>query len=238
MKFALLLVCSVAFAWLFRKQIHRAPWVLYALAFLLDIALLANCLFTLPFWAVSILSPLMQKGGLGVAFFVLVMWIGVFPRNGALSKAFRPIRAELSIAACILVAGHMLVYMASYLPRFLAGMSANSAVTTSFCIACVLLVLIVVLGATSLRAVKRHMSARSWKRLQMLAYPFYALVLVHLMLMIGPSALSGSTQSRISVAIYLVVFGGYMVCRVARAVADKRDAVDLAETVKDQGFKN
>ena len=237
MKFLLLLICTIAFCWLLRKQIRQAPWVFYLLAFALNLGLLANQLFTLPFWAVSLLSPLMQKGGLGVAFFVLVMWIGVFPRGGKLSKAFRPIRAELSITACILIAGHMSVYMVSYLPRFLAGLSVKPAVAVAFAIACMLLALILLLGVTSLRAIKRHMSARSWKKLQCLAYPFYGLVLIHLLLMLGPSALNGSAQSMVSVIVYILVFGGYLVARTMRAIADKREAVDLAETVKDQGFK-
>ena len=55
--------------------------------------------------------------------------------------------------------------------------------------------------------------------------------------MLGPSALNGSAQSMVSVIVYILVFGGYLVARTMRAIADKREAVDLAETVKDQGFK-
>lgn len=236
MDFLAIFVLVLVFSWLFRRPIRMYPVVFYVLAIVCNVALLANAFLSLPRWTLSVVSPLMQKGGLGVAFFLLVMWIGVFPRNSRLSRDFRPIRAELSIMACILIAGHMCVYLASYVPRFAAGAMLKDSVVAAFAVACVLLVLILVLGATSFRAVKRHMKAHTWKKVQSLAYAFYALVLVHLLLMLGPSAVAGSERSIVMVAIYAVLFGGYIVARIARAVIDRRNHVDLAETVKDQGF--
>lgn len=236
MDFLATFVLVLIFSWLFRRLIRMHPGVFYALAIACNAALAASAFLPLPRWTLSAVSPLMQKGGLGVAFFLLVMWIGVFPRDSRLSRDFRPIRAELSIMSCILIAGHMCVYLASYVPRFASGAMVKDSVAAAFAVACVLLVLVLVLGATSLRAVKRHMKARAWKRVQSLAYVFYALVLVHLLLMLGPSAAAGSERSVVMVAIYAVLFGGYIVARIVRAVIDRRNNVDLAETVKDQGF--
>ncbi len=238
MELVYLLVGTVAFAWLFRAPIRKAPWVFYVLAILLDLLLLANWTTTLPVWLVKILSPLMQKGGLGVAFFILVMWIGVFPRSGTISKAFRPIRGELSIIACLLIAGHMVIYLMAYIPRVFGTGAVKPAVMSAFVIACLLLVLILVLGFTSFRFVKRHMHARTWKKLQSWAYVFYALVLAHVLLMIGPSALAGNERSVIAAIFYGITFGGYIVARIVRAVVDNREKVDLAETVMDQGFES
>lgn len=236
MDFLATFVLVLIFSWLFRRSIHMHPGVFYALAIACNAALAANVFLPLPRWTLSAISPLMQKGGLGVAFFLLVMWIGVFPRDSRLSRDFRPIRAELSIMACILIAGHMCVYLASYVPRFASGGMVKDSVAAAFMVACILLVLVLVLGATSFRAVKRHMKARTWKKVQSLAYAFYALVLVHLLLMLGPSAAAGSGRSVVMVVIYAVLFGGYIAARIARAVIDRRNNVDLAETVKDQGF--
>ncbi len=232
-----LLAGTVLFAWLFRKPIHRVPWVFYLIAIALDLLLFLNSATTLPLWLVKVISVLMQRGGLGVAFFILVMWIGVFPRNGKVSKVFRPIRGELSIIACILIAGHMAQYMSTYLPLIISGSAVKTTVMGAFVIACVLLALILVLGFTSFRFVKRHMKAKTWKKLQTLAYVFYVLVLVHLYLMIMPSAISGNARSIAVVAFYGVVFGGYFVARIVRAVVDHREKVDLAKTVMDQGFR-
>ena len=104
-------------------------------------------------------------------------------------------------------------------------------------IAFVLLLLVLVLGITSLRAVKRRMKARTWKRVQNFAYLFYGLVLVHLALMLGPAALSGSRVAQESVVVYAIVFGGYIVARVWRAIVDRRERIDLSATVMEQGFK-
>lgn len=238
MDFLIILVLVVACAWLLRRPMHAHPGVFYALAVAFNVALFASVLLPVPRWLLMLMSPLMQKGGLGVALFLLVMWIGVFPRDGRLSRDFRPIRAELSITACILIAGHMRLYLASYVPRLANGAVLKDSVMAAFVVACVLLALVLLLGATSFRAVKRRMKARTWKRVQSLAYAFYALVLVHLLLMLGPSAAVGSERSITMVAIYVALFGGYIIARIARAMIDRRNHVDLAETVKDQGFRS
>ena len=93
---------------------------------------------------------------------------------------------------------------------------------------------------TSFAFVKRQMSTASWKKVQKLAYPFFGLVYVHLLLMLLPSALHGGLAAQASVAVYSVVFVGYALCRVGRALADKRaeDAVsasnDLTPAISDE----
>ena len=231
-----MLAGTVVFCWLLRKPIRKAPWVFYLLCIALDVLLFANSFTSIPRWLIQIVSPLMQKGGLGAAMFLLVMWIGVFPRKGYLSKTFRPIRAELSIMACILIVGHMVLYLVAYLPRILSGAVIKPLVMYSFVVACILLVLVLVLGFTSFRFVKRHMSAKNWKKLQTFAYLFSGLTLVHLLLMLMPSALAGNTRSIGAVIIYGILFGGYIIARIIRAIIDKREKVNIASTVMDQGF--
>lgn len=237
MGFLVILACVCALAYALRKQIRAYPWAFYCLAVALDVLLFADVAFSLPRELRLPISVLMHKGGLGVAMFVLVMWIGVFPRGGVLSRAFRPIRAELSIMACLLIAGHMAVYASSYIPYIAKGVLPQSNVFAAIVIAFVLLLLVLVLGITSLRAVKRRMKARTWKRVQNFAYLFYGLVLVHLALMLGPAALSGSRVAQESVVVYAIVFGGYIVARVWRAIVDRRERIDLSATVMEQGFK-
>ena len=82
--------------------------------------------------------------------------------------------------------------------------------------------LLLALGVTSFNAVKKRMKTESWKRLQRLAYAFFALVYVHLLLMLLPSALHGGQVAQASVAVYSVVFVAYFVLRVARALLDRR----------------
>lgn len=103
----------------------------------------------------------------------------------------------------------MAVYLESYLPRLLGGGEIGGNVMGAFVLAVVLLVLLVVLGVTSFAFVKRQMSTASWKKVQKLAYPFFGLVYVHLLLMLLPSALHGGLAAQASVAVYSVVFVGY-----------------------------
>lgn len=236
MKFLLTLVCTFLAVLVLNRPIRKAPVVFYVLAIALDVLLFANGIYDFPKEVHNALMVLMKKGGLAVSMFVVVMYIGVFRRNGWLSSKLRPIRAELSIIACLLIVGHMATYLSSYLPRLLGGVNTRANVMAGFIIALCLLVLLVVLGVTSFRFVKKHMKARSWKKLQSLAYIFYAFVFVHLLLMLGPSALHGNSTAISTVAVYSVVFVAYIILRIIRAVADRKASVDLAETVRDQGF--
>lgn len=236
MAFLVTLAATVVATFLLKGPIRKVPWAFYLLAIALDVALILSTGIVLPRNLRIAVSYLMLRGGLGVAMFVLVMYIGVFPRSGKISRWFRPIRAELSIIACLLIAGHMCVFLPKYLPSLFTGSIAKGTVGASVIVALCLFVLVLVLGVTSFRFVKRHMTARSWKKLQRLAYAFYALIFVHLVLMLGSAAASGITRTAFTVGVYCVVFGVYAVLRIVRAVADRRDKVDLAKTVLDQGF--
>lgn len=48
----------------------------------------------------------------------------------------------------------------------------------------------------------------------------------------------GRVVAQENVVVYAVVFGGYFIARIWRAVCDRRAHIDLASTVADQGFKN
>lgn len=236
MNFLLTLVCTVAGVFILRNPIKRWPWLFYAIAIVLDVLLLATPALQYSGGMGAVMATIMRRGGLGVSLFIVVMYIGVLPRSGKASHWLRPIRAELSITACLLVAGHMVSYLGVYLSQVFTGSVARTNVAVSLAIALVLLVLVILLGVTSLRAVKRHMKARTWKKLQSLAYVFYAGVYIHLMLMLGPAAVSGGVQASILATIYTVVFVLYAVLRLWRAHVDRRNKVNMAETVMDQGF--
>lgn len=227
MDFLAIFVVVFVLVWALRRQIIARPGLFYACAIACNALLIANTVLPLPRWVLSLVSPLMQKGGLGIALFLIVMWIGVFPRESRLSRDFRPMRGELSVMACIFIVGHMYVYLASYVPRIIAGVVPKNSVTIALLVACLLFALMVPLGLTSLRAVKRCMKACTWRRIQGLAYAFYGLAFVHVLLMLGPSAMAGSERSMVMVSIYSALFGGYMVARIARAVLDRHEQIDL-----------
>ncbi len=240
MNFLITLVAVTVFCFAFRTPIKKAPWVFYLLAAVLVALSLFSSELGLPHRMLIILTLLIRRAMLATAFFTVVMVIGVFPRKGKVSHWLRPIRAELSIIACILICGHLFVYIMPYLQRFATALGANTMtaiLATQVIVTVVLLLLVALLGVTSLRVLKRHMHARTWKQIQSLAYLFYVLVVVHLLLMIGPSALNGGKTAIVSAIVYLSITVIYVITRIVRARVDRREKVDLASTVMDQGFR-
>lgn len=214
MEFLGVLALSVAATFALRRPLKAAPWAFYGLSVLLVASLFAgNAGLLGTAWKPLIL--LLQRCMLPLALFTVVMYIGVFPKDSRVGRWLRPIRAELSIIACILALGHMCLYLSPYLSRALAG-AMGAPMAASFIISMVLFALLLVLGVTSFDAVKRRMTATRWKSTQRLAYLFFGLTYAHLLFMIAPAALHGGEQAALSVAIYSVVFVGYAAARIAR----------------------
>lgn len=221
MEFFIVLAATVLGCLALRNPIKRWPMLFYVLAVALVGVFVLGAYIPLPRSVWSLLLVLVQKCMLPLALFVVVMYIGVFGRDSKVGSWLRPIRAELSIVAWILSLGHMTMYLVSYAPRLLAG-RIDGSVLAALVLALVLFALLLVLGITSFNVVKKHMKTSTWKRVQLLAYPFFGLVYVHLLLMLLPSALRGGVPAQISVAVYTVVFGAYAVLRVMRAARDRR----------------
>lgn len=222
MTFACVFAVTALLCFVTRRFIHRHPAVLYAVALVLDGAYFAAELLGAPFWLWNPLFLLVQKCLLALALFAVVMYIGCFSRTSTVSVWLRPVRAELSIAACLLAVGHMGAYVGTYVSQIGAG-SARGNVVLAFAIAMALTVLLAVLGITSVSRVKRAMHTETWARVQRWAYAFFGLVYVHVALMLAPAAMRGGLGAQESVAVYTAVFGVYVVARIARALADARE---------------
>lgn len=221
MGFAIVLVCATVVVVLLRKPLKRHPLAFYALAVLLNVLYVASVYLAFPEVVRRPLFFLMQKCTLSLALFAIVMFIGVFRKDSKAGAALRPVRAELSILACLLALGHMAVYLVSFAPR-LAGGGLDGRFLVFFATAVLLLVLLLVLGVTSFHRVKQHMDATVWKRVQKWAYVFFGLIYVHLVSILLPSALANGMTARVSIAVYTALFGAYAVLRVRRAWIDRR----------------
>ncbi|MBQ9068779.1 MAG: ferric reductase-like transmembrane domain-containing protein [Eggerthellaceae bacterium] len=221
MEFALTLVATTVACFVLRNPIRKAPMVFYVLSIALTAFCIAMPYLGLPREIWVFMSTIMRKCLLPLALFVVVMFIGVLPRTSKASLWLRPIRAELSIIAWILTLGHVVIYFNSYFPR-VGGLSNN--MLASLVVAMLLFVLLIVLGVTSFQFVKKRMNHDTWKKVQKLAYPFFILVYVHLLLIFVPSAMNGGVQAQINIAVYTVLFVAYIVLRLLRAA--KGDGVE------------
>ena len=220
MRFALVLICVAVLCFVCKDAVRKAPWVFYALALVLSAMYAVTSYVSFPFWLQQTLFLLMQKGTLATAFFVVVMYIGVFDGFDVVQHRLKPVRAELSIVACILILGHIVKYLVAYLPRL--GVLSPTIVASTW-LAIGLFALMLVLGVTSFQVVKRRMPSASWVRLQKSAYVFYGLLYVHLMWTLLPPALHGSATAVQSAVVYTVVFVAYAVLRVGKAVRQRSE---------------
>ena len=227
MEFLFVFVVTTAAAFALREPLRRWPMAFYALACAVVILFLAgaNGLLLGVWWKPAIV--LVRRCMVALSLFALVMLIGVLPKGSRPDAWLRPVRAELSIVACILCLGHMCAYLAPYAVRAASG-SMEPPMLVSFVVALVLFVLVLVLGGTSFGFVKQRMHARTWKAVQRLAYAFFALAWVHLMFMLAPAALAGGERAIASVAVYTALFGAYLVLRLYRAHKDRQSEAALA----------
>ena len=228
MDFLIILLCTILGCFIFRKFLKKMPWIFYGIALVLDLIFITGAFSALPKPVWSVLYLMVQKCMLPLALFVVVMFIGVFPMSSKIRQILQPIRSELSVLACLLCLGHIVVYLMSYVSRVISGALASVNILISLIVAFVLLVLLVILGVTSFKCVKRTMKTSDWKKIQKLAYPFFGLVYVHLLVMLLPSALHGGSVAMASVVVYTVIFALYVVLRIWRALLDKKAENQIA----------
>lgn len=226
MTFGIVLLITIAACFALRNPIHKWPIAFYILAIAINVVFIFGSTVGLPRAVWSVMFELIQKCILPMAIFVVVMYIGVLKKGSKPYLWLKSIRAELSIIATILTLGHMVVYIIPYFPRVFGPAAVKTNVLAAFVIALLLFILLLVLGVTSFTFVKKHMKTKTWKKVQKWSYPFFGLVYVHIMLMLAPAALRGGKAAVISVIVYSLVFVGYAVLRVIRAVADKKDGVE------------
>lgn len=225
MSFLVVLIATCLVAVLAARSIHRHPGWWYGAVLALDAVYFYGVFFGFPPTVLQILTPLVQRGMLATALFVVVMYCGVFPENSWVRRTVGPVRAELSIMACLLACAHCVNYLSSYVGVLLTNLGVlDTNQLASLTIALVLLVLLAVLTITSVKAVKRRMASGTWKTVQRAAYVFFGLIFVHEVLILYPSALKGSGDAAATLAVSAVVFGGYYVLRLVRFALDRRAA--------------
>ena len=211
------LAFASAFARALRTPLVKAPAVFYVVAVLLDVLFLAQGqpYATTAWWRQ--LLPFLQRGTLAFAFFTVVMYVGALPEQSKLRHYLTPIRGPLSILAAILAYAHVARYLSGYLGRLLQGFSGMAASTVaSFAVSFVVLIVMSVLTVISFDVVRKRMTGATWKRLQRCAYVFYGLVIVHVVFLLGPSALQGGDALPRLLA-YLGVGLAYAALRIWRA---------------------
>lgn len=176
------LIISVLFAGIFRKQIKKYPLIFYiypALTFIWFSFYGVVSLFPgdlIEKWGIAdswvsqlgwLPSGLGLAAPIGIGFLIIVMFVGVLPKNKIVVEFYK-IRSEMSIiGATILVAhGIMRLTTALYYLRGEAGGELNLYFWSYGILGPIILLLIILPWITSFTCIRKKMSAQTWKKLQ------------------------------------------------------------------------
>lgn len=219
MSIVLALVCAIAFVAIFRIPIQRHPAVFYVLALALDALLLVGQSIGMPVIVWRTVLSLHSRCLFAFALFAIVMFIGALKDGSKLKTLLLPIRAELSILATLLVVGHVWNYASVYIAKLASGTFGSDMIGA--CVAFALVAVLIPLAVTSIKAVKRRMDGKTWKRVQRFAYVFWGLVYAHVTFVLGFSAAAGGASAQESLAVYTILFALYLTCRFVRFATDR-----------------
>lgn len=232
MKFILTTVVLLAVVMFLHKSIKKYAPVYYIGAFVIFCISAAGFEIMRTNALLHEISILFEHGIVATALFTLVMWTAIFKNGTQIKIRLMSVRAELSIVACILTLVHNFFYGKNYIIWLF---TSRERLSTPFVIATILTIVLdavmLPLMITSFKSVRKKMKAKSWKKLQRLAYPFYMLIYIHVMLIFVSIALQMRQLEHYDVfwhyvidsAIYTVVFGMYAFLRIRKALGQKSE---------------
>ena len=170
-------------SYFFPKFIHKHNYVLYGVAAF--VALISGLDY----------SNIVTLGFLPLAYMIVVMFTGVLDR-GKIRKHLAMVRAENAIIGVILLVPHAIGYI-EYFLEF--GSLIDSPVPM---IGIASAIISVPLFITSFPIIRKKFKYSEWKQIHLLAYLFYIMIFIHLLLI---------NNSRI--LIYIIIFGVYLLLK-------------------------
>ena len=205
-----------------RRALKRHPGLCYAAAALVALAAAwgtwTGAWSRLPVWGSHGLVPVFTRGALAMALFYIVMFANAVPNGAAFMRAVMPIRGELSILASILAVGHGAAQLKDPLEKLLAGALPGGGTAVQLALSLAALLVMLPLFATSFKRVRRRMEPGRWKRLQRLAYGFYALVFAHVLSYNLLRAVRGVPGAQVNTVVYGALFLLYAAMRAGKAL--------------------
>lgn len=223
------LVLAVAFVFLCGKALKKHPILFYSGAGIITIVLALIPFDGVPDFVNNYILALFRRGSLATAIFIIVMYTGALKNGSALMKRLIVIRGELSIMASIMILCHNIFFGKTYFVRLFT--SALTMPVTQFLAAIaslLMLVIMIPLTIMSFPKVRKKMKPKLWKRLQRFAYVFYALIYIHIFLLTYSSAQARRGDYALSLILYTIIFGVYLVMRVRKYLLKKNSNIKLA----------
>lgn len=223
------LVLAVAFVFLCGKALKKHPILFYSGAGIITIVLALIPFDGVPNFVNNYILALFRRGSLATAIFIIVMYTGALKNGSALMKKLIVIRGELSIMASIMILCHNIFFGKTYFVRLFTSASTMPVTQLLAAIASLLMLVIMIpLAIMSFPKIRKKMKPKLWKRLQRFAYAFYALIYIHIFLLTYSSAQARRGDYALSLILYTIVFGVYLVMRVRKYLLKKNSNIKLA----------
>lgn len=223
------LVLAVAFVFLCGKALKKHPNLFYIGAGIITAVLALIPFDGVPDFVNNYILALFRRGSLATAIFIIVMYTGALKNGSALMKKLIVIRGELSIMASIMILCHNIFFGKTYFVRLFTSASTMPVTQLLAAIASLLMLVIMIpLAIMSFPKIRKKMKPKLWKRLQRFAYAFYALIYIHIFLLTYSSAQARRGDYALSLILYTIVFGVYLVMRVRKYLLKKNSNIKLA----------
>ncbi len=223
---ALLLVVGLG------DQIKKYPVVFYVVSTILGVGIALYYQMglsdTLPEWFTDYAIAPFKRGAFSTSLFILVMYAGALNPKWSITKKLYKVRGEISIIACIFTLAHNFIYGKKHFPNlFFHANEMKPQHLIATILTLILIAMMLPLMITSFQVVRKRMSSRTWKKIQKLAYPFFALIYIHVMTLFLPKA----GKKWLEILIYTAIFAGYAVLRVTKAYKARKGRIDVQNRI-------
>ena len=175
-------------------------------------------------------ADLFQRGVISTSTFIIVMYLGTVTKHNGCSRRLMQVRGEISIIGCLMALTHNILFGITYFVAFFKNpefMNIQTKIATILTL--ILIALMIPLFITSFKGVRKKMNGKTWKNVQRLAYPFFFLIYVHVMVLFSLDV----EKHKISIIAYTLVYVAYAVLRLrkyAMTKAKKKQALERAKS--------
>lgn len=160
-----------------------------------------------------------KRGIFATTIFMVVMFLGCVKNHTPLTRKFMEIRGELSIIGCIFALTHNIIYGRRYFVWLLFDWSQfkNINQLVAVILSVILVILMLILMVTSFRCVRSKMSAKIWKNIQKLAYPFFYIIYLHVITLY----VSKFDEKIFEIIVYTIIYLIYTIMRLNKTKIKK-----------------
>ena len=153
-----------------------------------------------------------MKGNFSIAFFVLVMFAGALNAKWSITKKLLSIRAESAILGSILILPHAIMYLVRFIVKLINNKPISALYIIYLIVGVIAFIIMIPLFITSLKKFRSKMKYIEWKKLQRLAYPFYFLTYMHIVL----ALLNDNEVDILKLSVYSVLFISYFILKLIK----------------------